>query len=320
MELCYNDIILAVFKELEFFYEVNTQIKISHGLHHIIAVHKHVVKAIKCVLPQLSPITSMEIQVAALLHDVDDYKYFGKNINNKSEQGKEGEQGRQGGEQGKEGEQGKQGGDQGKQSEQGKQGGEQGKQNKQNAKIICSAVGITPNSMKNIIDMIEWVGCSENGNSIPPTIVESKEFFRLIPRWADRLEAVGAIGVVRCYQYGCETNRPLFSKNSPRATTKEEVFACATPERFSRYLLNGGRSEDMISHYYDKLLHIACPPPEIVCNSYLEEKVKKSSEELIEVCLHFGKTGEVDVEYMKNLEKNIMEKYSKLKFKNSDHN
>lgn len=260
MNLFFTNIISAIFEELEVFFKNNPQIQTSHGFLHVKAVHNHAVKAINCLFPPLPSVTSMEIQAAALLHDVDDYKYFGEE-----------------------------------------------NKNKPNARLICIKVGILPDSIERILDMIQWVGCSENGNTVPPVINESKEFFRLIPRWADRLEAVGEIGVVRCYQYGREKNRPLFSKNSPRATTIEQVFELATQERFSKYLLNGGKSEDMISHYYDKLLHIACPPSAIVCNSYLEEANKNSLDELIKICLHYGKTGEVDVDYIIGLEKKLME-------------
>ena len=57
----------------------------------------------------------------------------------------------------------------------------------------------------------------------------------------------------------------------------------------------------MISHYYDKLLHIARPPPSIVCNPYLEKMAEQSSSELVEVCLRFGKTGVVDEDYIRGL-------------------
>ena len=61
----------------------------------------------------------------------------------------------------------------------------------------------------------------------------------------------------------------------------------------------------MISHYYDKLLHVARPPPEIVRNSYLERMAEDGSKELVEVCVRFGRTGVVDEEYILGLEKNL---------------
>jgi uncharacterized protein len=61
----------------------------------------------------------------------------------------------------------------------------------------------------------------------------------------------------------------------------------------------------MISHYYDKLLHIARPPRNIVRNPYLEEMAQKSSTALVEVCLRFGQTGVVDEEYILGLMKKM---------------
>ena len=84
---------------------------------------------------------------------------------------------------------------------------------------------------------------------------------------------------------------------SPRAQTEAEVWKYATPARFRAYSI-GGSSADMISHYYDKLLHVACPPEDIVRNEYLQEQARESSKELVEMCLRFGRTGQVDVEYV----------------------
>jgi uncharacterized protein len=153
-----------------------------------------------------------------------------------------------------------------------------------------------------VVHMISLVSCSKNGNDVPDSIKKSGEFSLLIPRWADRLEAVGAVGLVRCFQYNQEHGSPMSSPTSPRALTEEEVWKYATPARFHAYTNpdspTGGSSADMISHYYDKLLHVACPPADIVRNTYLEEQARESSKELVEMCLRFGRTGQVDVEYV----------------------
>ena len=175
-----------------------------------------------------------------------------------------------------------------------------------NAAKICRDADLPSNvSLRRILQMISWVSCSENGNNVPLEVSQSGAYHLLIPRWADRLEAVGAIGVVRCYRYNQEKGAPLRSPSSPRAATAEDVFRLAQPERFDAYLHSGGRSDDMISHYYDKLLHVARPPPEIVRNSYLERMAEDGSKELVEVCVRFGRTGVVDEEYILGLEKNL---------------
>ena len=61
----------------------------------------------------------------------------------------------------------------------------------------------------------------------------------------------------------------------------------------------------MVSHYYDKLLHLAGPPNDIVRNRYLEAKLRAGSKEVVEVCLRFGKTGVVDEEYIEELERGL---------------
>jgi len=245
--------IKVTLKEVKRFYERNTQIKESHGHSHVMAVFGHAQAAIACCSPALSTMDSMEVSVAALLHDVDDDKYFPDSTSYL------------------------------------------------NANTIMESVGIPLESHNRILAMIGMVSCSKNGNSVPPFITETGRYHWLIPRWSDRLEAVGKIGVVRCYQYSKEKGRPLTSDKSPRATTLEQVWKYATPERFNAYQARGGSSEDMISHYYDKLLHVACPPKDIVRNRYLEEKADESAKPLIELCLRFGRTGVVDEEYILGL-------------------
>ena len=124
----------------------------------------------------------------------------------------------------------------------------------------------------------------------------------MIPHWADRLEAVGSRGVVRCYQYNKENNQPLSSEASPRPQSEEELWSKYVIHfKLEDYMNRGGTSSDMISHYYDKLLHIACPPKEIVCNPYLEHQARSASKALVEVCVRYGKTGIVDEEYILSL-------------------
>jgi uncharacterized protein len=245
-----NDNILSLTRQ---FFEDNPQIQSSHGWQHAYAVFQHACRAVACHNPTISVTTAMEIPVAALLHDVDDHKYFPENVNFENAQ-----------------------------------------------MILKAAAEISDDSAKSILYMISLVSCSRNGNSIPCHILEHNSFHLLIPRWSDRVEAVGKIGVVRCYQYNNEHGQPFCSPNSPKPTTIEELWKLATPERFEKYQQTG-HSDDMISHYYDKLLHVARPHKNLVRNSYLEEALEVSSRELVEVCLRFGRTGEVDEEYIQLL-------------------
>ena len=275
-----NSIIQRTIKETKAFYQAHPEIKSSHGLQHVLAVYHHALNAIESHEqqhtqrehghehphntekplhhrptqnpPALTKQTCMEIQIATLLHDVDDRKYFDQHTNH------------------------------------------------ENARHITLQAQIPPTHLENILEMIQLVSCSTNGNHVPAYIQEKSLHHLLIPRWSDRLEAVGAIGVVRSYQYNKEHNFPLSSASSPRPQTIQQVWEYATEGRFEAYQTSG-ESEDMISHYYDKLLHISRPPNDLVRNKYLEEMAEVSSKELVEVCLRFGRTGIVDEEYIRGI-------------------
>ena len=240
------------------FYVKNPQIKVSHGIQHVLSVHHHAVQAIAAHTPPLTDEESMQVESAALLHDVDDTKYFPGHHEEKS-----------------------------------------------NALSILKEAQVPADATASILQMIDWVSASKNGNSVPPTVESSGDYFRLIPRWSDRLEAVGVRGVVRCYQYTLEKGQALCSETTPRATSEEELWKLADPDRFVGYQRSGGNSRDMISHYYDKLLHVARPPSSMVRNSYLEGKASESAAPLVEVCLRYGMTGKVDEGYLRELEESV---------------
>lgn len=244
------------------FYRDHPEIKPSHGWAHVSAVLGHATAAVAAASqrPGGAPLdsqTCMEIKAAALLHDVDDRKYFPQHTQY------------------------------------------------ENARTVLAAAGVPPESAAAVVEMIALVSCSANGNRVPDHIAAAGAWHRLIPRWADRLEAVGEVGVVRCYRYNQEVGRPLSGPGSPRPTTEEELWRYATPERFEAYL-ESGESEDMVAHYYDKLLHVARPPEGIVCNAYLEKAAEESSAPLVELLLRFGRTGAVDEEFIEELARKCM--------------
>lgn len=133
----------------------------------------------------------------------------------------------------------------------------------ENARRIMAEAGAPQAVIDDAVLMIGHVSCSANGNAVPPEAVDSPEL--LWPRWADRLEATGEIGVVRCYMYDAKSGRPLFTAETPRPTTAAECFAHATEERFAEYQRSGGGSASMVDHYFDKLLQVARPAPGKVC-------------------------------------------------------
>jgi uncharacterized protein len=261
-----NEMVDRVQQQVQIFYQVDhaDRIQESHGFAHVLAVLRHAQMALlaSSSLPQQPPIgpkVSMQIQLAALLHDVDDHKYFPRHHHHENAR----------------------------------------------ALLARAAVADKDDYIAPILLMIDLVSCSANGNHVPECIVRRGDYHWLIPRWADRLEAVGAIGVVRCYQYNIEHHQPLCSTYSPRAVTAEQVWQYATTERFVAYQERGGTSSDMISHYYDKLLHVARPPQDIVRNTYLEQMAEQSALELVEVCIRYGQTGRVDEEYILHLARQL---------------
>jgi uncharacterized protein len=123
--------------------------------------------------------------------------------------------------------------------------------NYENANKILKTINITENSINNIIKMISLVSSSKNGDIIPENI---KEYF-LYPRYADRLEAIGIIGVKRCYQYTQTTKMPLYLETTLRPKDENDLWNnIATQTRYRKY---NGISMSMIDHYYDKLLRLS---------------------------------------------------------------
>ena len=56
--------------------------------------------------------------------------------------------------------------------------------------------------LEEVLEMISYVSASDNGNTVPKRSKKNPEF--LWPRYSDRLEAIGPIGAVRCWQYNEE--------------------------------------------------------------------------------------------------------------------
>jgi len=132
--------------------------------------------------------------------------------------------------------------------------------------------------------MVELVPCSSNGNH-----VGDEPHWYYIPRDADRIEANGAIGILRWYKHNQTTKQPLYLPTTPRATTVEELYAIATPERFARYS-QGGQSESGMDHFYDKLLHLNHIASG---NSYLKEAMAGRHKVVEDYALGFGRLGEL---------------------------
>ena len=147
-----------------------------------------------------------------------------------------------------------------------------------------------------VIYLVNMVSCSKNGDNIPESVI-GKEW-QLIPRYADRLEAIGMIGIERCFIYNKNINMKLFLENTPKPKTEEEIWKIASIERYSKY---NGESISMIDHYYDKLLRLTYFP---IKNSFFDYECEIRRKPLIDFILKFGNNeinnDEDMINYIKN--------------------
>jgi len=158
----------------------------------------------------------------------------------------------------------------------------------ENAARILRECGVDPQVAAYALRCIALVACSANGDACPPEARAAPEL--LWPRWADRLEATGDVGVVRCWQYNRACGAPIALESTPRPTDARQVWKYATPERYAAYQASG-RSSSMLDHFYDKLLHVANPPADVVRNSYLESAAAERAAPLVAVCLEYARGG-----------------------------
>ncbi len=104
-----------------------------------------------------------------------------------------------------------------------------------------------------VITLIKLVACSSNGNQIDSAYPK----WYYIPRDADRIEALGYVGIKRAKDTTTHFAKlagidPVFyTSETKRCKTKRELDIIATPERFLEYQ-NTGKSASMIDHFYDK--------------------------------------------------------------------
>lgn len=100
------------------------------------------------------------------------------------------------------------------------------KEEEKNARRILKEVLSDLEEAKKIEDeveeMISYVSASGNGNKVPERAIGDPSL--LWPRFCDRLEAIGLVGAVRCYQFNTEKGDPLMVKTTPRPTTEKEVL------------------------------------------------------------------------------------------------
>lgn len=231
-----------------------TQIDEGHGIGHALRVLNLSKRAI--LYEKLTTEQSLCVQLAALLHDAEDEKFF--------------------------------------------PGGDGIVET-----IVEKCAPEMPEINKTVSLMISWVSTSKNGNKIP----EDSEPWMLIPRWCDRLEAIGNIGILRCYQYSIKKGMMFRTKSTPSIFNMEQLKHVAPKSRYESYV---GKSDSMIDHYYDKLVHIGLDSS-LCGNKFLLQESEKRMKIIYKFLFDLAKNGnKIDVVEMEALEEKERKKDEKL--------
>lgn len=157
--------------------------------------------------------------------------------------------------------------------------------NYENARTILNESQLFENDEINtVIRMIDLVSASKNKDNIPQDVI-GKEWM-LIPRYADRLEAFGKIGIQRTIEYTTEVGMLFYTPETLRIKNFEEFQKKVPRERYDNY---NGVSASMIDHIYDKLIHICEFPIE---NKFFNEECDKRKNDMFEMIFAFGNGGE----------------------------
>jgi len=107
--------------------------------------------------------------------------------------------------------------------------------NKDNAKNFLRTNNVTETTIKKIIKIIDQVSFKGN-NSVIPDSIEGK-----CVQDADRLDAIGAIGIARCFSYGGSNQREMYNP---------EILPCLNLGEREYY----NHKSTTLNHFYEKLL------------------------------------------------------------------
>jgi len=144
-----------------------------------------------------------------------------------------------------------------------------------NAKNILTVAGLCAEDVDLVVEMVSYVSTSANSDNIPQ---RAKMYpWLLIPRHVDRLDAMGINGVIRSYQFTKTKGNPLYTADTLKPSTIDDVYKIATRERYQAYT---GISASLVDHYYDKLLQLGNFQTD---NPYIQSVKESAIKPLLEV-------------------------------------
>ena len=121
---------------------------------------------------------------------------------------------------------------------------------------IRSINSISSSTEESIIEIIKYTSTKNISLSSTETVLDH---WKLIVSIADKLNAIGVEGVVRCYEFGRDKNRAIVTNETVRASTNDEIMSQVFEERYLAYTRGEQtnlQTYSTLDHYYDKLLHI----------------------------------------------------------------
>jgi uncharacterized protein len=136
-----------------------------------------------------------------------------------------------------------------------------------NARTLLDGKSNINVDIEQVVKMIDLVSASKRRIDDP-----SLESWMYIPRDADRLEALGFVGLERAFQYGLRKGNPVTTRETSVCRTEQDLDLVANEFRFEAY---DGKSQSIIDHFYDKLLHIGRPTHLVSRNSYILQEAER---------------------------------------------
>lgn len=119
-------------------------------------------------------------------------------------------------------------------------------------KTLLSSYNYNTEEINEIIDIITSISFSKNKtlNSLNAQIV----------RDADRLDALGVMGIIRTIEYGNSKNRPFYEEENIKIVDGKKVFNIST--------------KTTLSHFYDKLIKLYDLLHTVTAKELAKDKIK----------------------------------------------